>query len=189
MNFELILMILMGIGLSAACGFRIFVPFLIVSIASLSGYITLSDSFSWIGTLPALIAFSVATVLEITAYYIPWLDNLMDTLATPIAVIAGIVLTASVVTGMSPFIKWALAIIAGGGIAATVQTLTGLTRLTSSTTTGGIANPLVSSAELGGSALLAVSAVFLPLIAGIAVVILLIWAANKFNNYRLHKNI
>ncbi len=189
MNFEIILMILMGVGLSAACGFRIFVPFLIVSIATLSGYLTLSESFSWIGTIPALIAFSVATVLEIAAYYIPWFDNFMDTIATPIAVIAGIVLTASVVTEMSPFLKWALAIIAGGGVAATVQTLTGLTRLTSSTSTGGIANPLVSTAELGGSAVIAASSVFIPLVAGIIVVILLIWAANKFNNYRLHKSL
>ena len=102
MSYEIILTVLMGIGLSAASGFRIFVPFLVISIASISGNLTLADSFGWIGTVPALITFSVATVLEIAGYFIPWVDNILDTIATPTAVIAGIILTASVITGMSP---------------------------------------------------------------------------------------
>ncbi|MFS8541738.1 MAG: DUF4126 domain-containing protein, partial [Tissierellales bacterium] len=118
MDFEILLSILMGIGLSAASGFRIFVPFLIISIASASGNLELSETFNWIGTTPALITFSIASVLEIGAYYIPWLDNLLDTIASPAAVIAGIILTASVVTDVSPLVKWVLAIIAGGGVAA-----------------------------------------------------------------------
>src|SRR5574338_1039285 len=155
MNYEIILTVLMGIGLSAASGFRIFVPFLVISIASISGNLTLADSFGWIGTVPALITFSVATVLEIAGYFIPWVDNILDTIATPTAVIAGIILTASVITGMSPMLKWTLAIIAGGGVAAAIQAITGVTRVTSTATNGGLGNPVVSSAELGGSLLLA----------------------------------
>lgn len=176
MDFEIILTILMGIGLSAASGFRIFVPFLIISIASLSGYLTLSEPFTWIGTVPALITFSVATIFEIAAYYIPWVDNILDTIASPVAIIAGIILVASVVSGMSPLLKWTLAIVAGGGIAGTIQTLTGVTRIASTTTTGGLGNPVVSSAELGGSVVLAAISVLVPLIAGIIVLILLVWA-------------
>jgi len=97
MDYSIILTVLMGIGLSASSGFRIFIPFLLISIASLTGYLSLSDSFSWIATYPALITFGVATVLEIAAYYIPWVDNVLDTIASPIAVIAGIILTASVI--------------------------------------------------------------------------------------------
>ncbi len=175
MNLEILLTVLMGIGLSAASGFRIFVPFLVVSIASLTGNLTLADSFSWIGTVPAVITFGVATILEIGGYFIPWVDNLLDTVASPAAVIAGIILTASVILGMSPLIKWTLAIIAGGGVAATVQTLTGTTRAASTATTGGIANPVVSSAELGGSVILAAFAIFLPAVAGIIVIFLLFW--------------
>jgi len=176
MNFEILLTILMGIGLSAASGFRIFIPFLVISIASLSGNLTLADSFSWIGTVPALITFSVATILEIAGYYIPWVDNILDTIASPVAVIAGIILMASVVLGMSPLLKWTLAIIAGGGIAATIQALTGVTRVTSTATTGGLGNPVLSSVELGSSVTLAAMAVFIPVIAGIVVLALLIWA-------------
>lgn len=169
----------MGIALSAASGFRIFVPFLIVSIASLTGNLTLSDSFSWIGTLPALITFSVATLFEITGYFIPWVDNLLDTIASPVAVIAGIILTASVVLDISPLLKWVLAIIGGGGAAAAIQAFTGITRAASTASTGGLGNPLVSSMELGGSASLALAAIFIPLIAGIAVILLLVWAVRS----------
>jgi hypothetical protein len=175
MDFELLLTILMGIGLSAASGFRIFVPFLVISIASLSGNLTLSESFSWIGTVPALITFGVATIFEIGAYYIPWVDNILDTIASPVAVIAGIILMASVILGMSPLLKWTLAIIAGGGVAGTIQALTGTTRLTSTAATGGLGNPAVSTAELGGAATLSVIAVFIPVAAAIIVLFLVLW--------------
>lgn len=175
MNSEIILSILMGIGLSAASGFRIFIPFLVLSIASYTGNITLTDSFSWIGTLPALVTFGAATLIEIAGFYIPWIDNLLDTIASPAAVVAGIILTASVVTGMSPLLTWSLAIIAGGGIAGTIKALTGLTRTTSSLTTGGLGNPAVSTVESGGSLTLSVMAVFIPLIAGIIVIVLFVW--------------
>jgi hypothetical protein len=184
MTFEILLTVLMGIALSAASGFRIFIPFLIISIASLTGNLTLAESFRWIGTYPALLAFSIATIVEIAGYYLPWIDNILDTIASPVAVIAGIILMASVVLGISPLLKWTLAIIAGGGVAGIIQALTGLTRVTSSMTTGGLGNPAVSSVESGSSLALSAIAIFIPLIAGFVVVTLLIWAIkiliNKF---------
>ncbi len=175
MDFEILLTVLMGLGLSAASGFRIFIPFLIISIASISGNLTLAESFSWIGTVPALITFSIATIFEIGAYYIPWIDNILDTIASPVAVIAGIILMASVVLGMSPLLKWTLAIIAGGGVAATIQTLTGSTRIASTATTGGLGNPVLSSVELGSSATLAAIAIFIPIAAAVIVLLLVAW--------------
>ncbi len=167
----------MGFGLSAASGFRIFIPFLVISIASLTGNLTLADSFSWIGTYPALITFSTATIFEIAGYYIPWVDNLLDTISSPVAVIAGVILMASVISEMSPLFKWALAIIAGGGVAGIIQALTGVTRISSSITTGGLGNHAVSSVESGSSLTLAILAIFIPLIAGAIVIMLLVWAA------------
>ena len=176
MNIEILLTILMGIGLSAASGFRVFIPLLVVSIASFTGNLALADSFSWIGTLPAVITFSIATVFEIAGYYIPWVDNILDTITSPMAVVAGAVLMASVVTDISPLFKWTLAIIAGGGVAGTIQALTGMTRVTSSLTTGGLGNPAVSTVESGSSITLSAIAIFIPLIAGIIVIALLVWA-------------
>src|SRR5438552_4638510 len=129
---ETLLSICVGIGLSAACGFRVFVPLLVMSIAAASGHLTVASGFQWIGSYPALVAFSVATLLEIAGYYIPWVDNLLDTIAIPAAIIAGTLITASLVTDVSPFLKWTLAIIAGGGVAGMVQGTTVVARGASS---------------------------------------------------------
>ena len=161
---ETILSILVGIGLAAACGFRVFIPLLVVSVAALSGHMTLAPSFQWMGTWPALIAFSVATVLEIGAYYIPWLDHLLDTIATPAAVVAGTIISASVFTNMSPFLQWTLAVVAGGSVAGLVQSGTVMTRAASFATTGGLGNPLVSTGEWVLSILTSLLAIIVPVV-------------------------
>jgi hypothetical protein len=171
---ELALSILLGIGLSAACGYRVFVPFLVLSIAATSGHVTLTHGFEWIGTPYALAAFAIATGLEVTAYYVPWLDNLLDAVSTPAAVVAGIVITASVVGDVSPFLKWTLAVIAGGGVAGAVQATTVAVRGASTVTTGGVGNPVVSTGELGGSVVTSVLSVLVPVVAVALVVVLLV---------------
>src|SRR5258705_10412600 len=114
---ESLLAISLGIGLSAACGFRVFVPLLVMSVASLSGHLTLAPGFQWIGSYPALITFSIATVVEIGGHYIPWVDHLLDTMATPSAIVAGTVITAAVVHKTRPIFKWEFAAIAAAGAA------------------------------------------------------------------------
>ena len=75
---DAVLAVLLGIGLAASCGFRVFVPFLVTSAAVCSGYLDVAQNFEWLGTGTALAAFAVATAVEILAYCIPWLDNLLD---------------------------------------------------------------------------------------------------------------
>jgi hypothetical protein len=159
---ETFLSLCIGIGLSAACGFRVFVPLLAISIAAHAGHLTLAKDFLWLGSDTALIAFAIATALEIGAYYVPWLDNFLDTIATPAAVVAGTVVTAAMVSDMSPFLKWTLAAIAGGGAAGLVQTGTVLARGASTALTGGLANPLIATAELGGSVATSALALIVP---------------------------
>lgn len=143
-----------------------------MSAASLSGHLELSSSFDWIGTREALIGFAVAAALEIGAYLIPFLDNALDVIAAPAAGVAGTVLMASSVVEMSPYLKWTLAIVAGGGIAGTVQLFTSATRLASTATTAGLANPAVSVAETSGSAGLSVVAIAAPVVAVLLVIVL-----------------
>ena len=176
MTTETVLSLLVGVALAAACGFRVFVPLLVMSVASYAGHLGLSPGFAWIGSIPALFAFTLATALEIAGYYLPWVDHLLDIVATPAAIVAGIVVMASSVTGMSPFLQWTLAIIAGGGVAGLVQAFTGVTRLTSTATTGGIGNPAVSTAEAGSSITLSILAVVLPVVAAALVFIVLFFA-------------
>lgn len=179
-----------GIGLSAACGFRVFVPLLLASLAAHTGHLNLSHDFAWMGSNTALLALTAATLLEIIAYYVPWLDNALDSIATPAAVTAGTLMTASMITELDPFLRWSLAIIAGGGVAGTIQGSTVFSRSISSTTTGGLANPLLSTAELGSSLLTALLAILLPLLTATLALLLLTWIAWRvWKKYRLKKTI
>jgi hypothetical protein len=173
---EALLSIGIGLGLAAACGFRVFVPLLVASIAAQAGYLSLAPGFEWVGTQPALYAFATATVLEILAYYIPWLDNALDAIATPAAVIAGMLVGAAVFTDLPPFLKWSLAIIAGGAAAGMVQGATSLLRLKSTALSGGLANPVLSTLELVGSFVMAAMALMAPVVALLLAVALCVGA-------------
>ena len=161
---ETLLGIAVGIGLSAACGFRVFVPLLLMNLASQSGQLHLSSGFAWIGSYYATVAFATATIVEVLGYYIPWLDHVLDIAATPAAIIAGTIATASTATDMSPFLKWTLALIAGGGMAGLAQGTTVALRAKSSGLTAGIGNPLLSTLELVGSIIVALLAIFVPIL-------------------------
>lgn len=184
---ETFLALLVGIGLSAACGFRVFVPMLVVSAAAWSGWLPLAPGFEWLGTLPALMAFAVATVVEVAGYYVPWLDNALDTVAGPVAMVAGSVLMASVIADVNPFLKWTLAIIAGGGTAATVQGMTTLARAGSSALSLGFLNPVISTIELVGSAVLAILAIAVPLVALLLLAVVVMLAVKFFRRSRAGK--
>ncbi|MEC4982783.1 MAG: DUF4126 domain-containing protein [Oscillatoria sp. PMC 1068.18] len=168
------LAICLGVSLSTACGFRVFVPPLIMSVASLSGHLTLAPEFAWMGTYPALIAFAIATLLEIIAYYVPVLDHFLDAIAAPTAVVAGMLITASTIGGeVDPWVQWTVAAIAGGGAAGIVEILGNFTRIASTGATGGLGNPIFATIELLTSTGLSIFAIALPLLAGILVISLL----------------
>jgi len=169
---DTLLGVMAGIGLSAACGFRVFVPLLVISLGALSGHLELSPGFHWLGSWPAVIAFSVATVIEIAAYYIPVVDNVIDTIASPAAVVAGTILTASCVTHLDPFMRWTLALIAGGGTAALVQGATVVGRAMLTGTTGGLGNHALATGELAGSVVTSSLAFIAPTLAGAFVMLL-----------------
>ena len=164
MSTESFVSIALGLGLSAACGFRVFVPLLLIGTAARLDYLALSPGFSWMETTPALVAFGTATVLEVGAYYVPWLDNFLDAVATPAAVIAGVLATAAVFVEMPPLLRWSLALIGGGSAAGLIQGATVLLRLKSLALSGGLTNPLVSTAELAGSTITSVLAILLPVL-------------------------
>jgi hypothetical protein len=170
---ESLLGIGVGLALAAAAGFRVFVPLLILSLAARGGWVELSPSFDWLSTTAASVALATATVLEIAAYYIPFFDNMLDTLAAPVAVLAGIVASASVLTDLPPWLQYSIAVIGAGGTAGVVHASTSLLRLKSSAATAGLGNPILATVELAGSVLIALLAVLAPLLALAAVVVIL----------------
>ncbi len=174
---ETILGLCIGVGLSAACGFRVFVPLLVMSIATLMGWYEPAKGFEWLAIPAVCAALGFATICEIAAYYVPWVDNLLDSVATPAAMIAGTLTTMAVSSGeMSQFASWASAIIVGGGTAGVVQMSTVAVRGVSTATTGGVANPVISTGEWIGAAVLSVLSFIVPVLVVFVVLLTLIWA-------------
>jgi len=186
---EVIFSILLGIGLAASVGFRIFVPLFALSIASYYGIIPLNENWQWVGSSAAMIALGIATIIEIGAYLIPWLDNLLDTIAVPLAAIAGTAVMLSTMADLDPVVTWSLAIIAGGGTATAIKASTSTARLASTATTGGIANPIVSTVESGTSIVLSILVFVAPVIAIIFVIIILWLMFKVFRWFKPSKNV
>lgn len=168
--------IALGIGLAAAVGFRVFLPLLITSIAAYTGHVNLDANMAWLGSPAAMTMLAVAAVVEVLAYYIPAVDNLLDSITTPLALIAGTVVSAAVITDLPPLIKWSTAIIAGGGVAAITQGVTTLLRAKSTALTAGVGNPVISTLEMIAAVIVAVLALLAPLIA-LALVAAFCWFA------------
>jgi hypothetical protein len=173
-ELDLAVSIALGIGLAAATGLRVFLPLLIVSGASYAGYLPLGENFAWLATPGAMTLLGVAAIVEILAYYIPGVDNLLDTIATPAAFVAGTVVAAAVITDLPPMVKWATAIIAGGGIAGATQGMTALLRAKSTMFTGTLGNPVIATAESGGSLIVSLLALAAPL-AAILLIVAFFW--------------
>jgi hypothetical protein len=174
--------ILLGVGLSASAGFRVFIPLLVAAIAGKFGWLPLTDGFAWMASWPAIICFGTATVAEVAAYYIPVVDNFLDTITTPMAIMAGTLLATSVIPVDSELLKWTSGILIGGGAAGVVQTGTALLRLFSTKTTAGLGNPVIATTEHMAALGTSLLAVFVPVVAGIATILLIAYVLVRLKN-------
>ncbi len=192
MNAELITAVAIGIGLAASAGFRVFVPMLVAAIAAKTGILQLNESFQWLASWPSIIILGTATVVEILAYYIPVVDNLLDTLSTPLAIGAGTLLLTSVLPIDSELMKWITGAAVGGGSAAVVQSGSALTRLTSTKLTAGLGNPVVATAEnvaATGTSILALVIPFFILALFLLLTILIFTVVRRRLRRSHHKNL
>ena len=177
MNAELITAVAIGIGLAASTGFRVFVPMLVAAIAARAGLLPLNESFQWLSSWTSIAILGTATIVEIMAYYIPVVDNLLDTIATPLAVVAGTLLLTSVLPIDNGIMKWITGAALGGGSAAVVQGATALTRLTSTKLTAGLGNPVVATVENVAATGTSILALIIPffIVAGFLLLIIFIF--------------
>lgn len=182
-----------GIGLAAASGFRVFLPMFAVSLSSYLQWIPMNEHFEWLAGLPTLIITGIATVVEILAYYIPFVDHLLDTISVPMATVAGSILFASQFADLGTFPQWALGLIAGGGTAATISSGFAGLRAASTATTGGLGNSVVGTTETAGAGIMAFLAIAAPVIAAvfaIAIIIAVIFFGRKaWRKFRKRKNV
>lgn len=178
---QILTAVALSIALSASSGFRVFIPLLAASLAGKMHWVGLPQDMAWMGSWPALISFSVASVIEIAAYYIPVVDNFLDALAAPLSVAAGTVLAASFLPlgETAPLIKWTAALIAGGGAAGTIHAGTGLLRLLSTKTTAGTGNFVVASTENAAAIGSSVFSFLMPVVMALLLLILIVWILSK----------
>ncbi len=177
---ELFISICIGIGLAASSGFRIFLPMLAANVASLSGFHDFGSGFEWLNTWTAFGILLTATLAEITAYYIPWLDNLLDHIALPIAIASGTLLSTSFISAdMAPALRWGLGLLAGGSTAGLIHSGMGLLRLGSTATTGGLGNSFVTTAENGAAITFSILPFVIPILLAVIVILLVIFIIGK----------
>lgn len=166
-----------GLGLAAASGFRVFLPPFLMAVWLRLGFLDVNiegSEFEALSSDVSILLLGVASLSEVLAYKIPWMDNMLDSLATPMAGIAGISVVAVSLEGADPSVQWALAIIAGGGASLLIQSATVAGRGLSSMFTLGLANPFFSLIEDIASLLLIFIALLAPLAALFASLILII---------------
>lgn len=180
MDYSLLANIAMGIALSACAGFRVFIPMLAGALAGHFHIVHLPEDMAWLSGWPAIALFGTAAVAEVVAYYIPFVDNLLDTIATPLSIGAGTVLAASFLPlGHNDLLRWVVAFLAGGSAAGTIQLGTGLLRLFSSKATVGTGNAVVATGENAAALSGSVLSFFIPVIVAIVLVILIVWIIMK----------
>jgi hypothetical protein len=181
MDQGLITTIAMGIALSATAGFRVFVPMLAAAVAGHFNIMHLPADMAWLSSWTSIICFATASIAEIGAYYIPFIDNLLDTIATPLSVAAGTLLAFSIlpVSSQEPIVRWGLAFLAGGSTAGTIQLGTGLLRLLSSKTTVGTGNVVVASTENVAAISSSLLSFVIPVILALLLLVLCSWIVIK----------
>ena len=182
-SFSSFLSIALGIGLAAATGLRVFLPLLVAAIAARADVIPLADSFSWLASTPALLTLGTAAVFETLAYYIPGLDHILDVLAGPAAIAAGVFTSASVMADVPPAVMWPVALIMGGGIAGITKGGAALVRAKTGIATAGLGNPVVSTAETFSASAISILAIAVPIACLIAVILLAIWILRKASRF------
>ena len=190
-EFDILVASSLGLGLAAASGFRVFIPpflyglFLRLDMVPIS--IPMTGISEWMASDIGLIVLGVAMIVEILGYYIPWIDNLLDTIASPAAILAGVMMMSSTLSDTHPALQWGASIIAGGGVSGTIQIGTVATRAVSTATTGGLGNPIVSTIEAGACILCTILAILLPIIALFLVIVLVGYSGRQVNK-RFFKN-
>ena len=174
----IIMATLMGISLAAASGFRVFLPPFLLSLAARFNVVWFLDidligtQFEFFTSTLSIVVLGIATVAEFAAFYAPWVDSVLDTIATPASIVAGVAMTAIVLEGNDPIIQWTIAIVAGGGVAATIQSATVAIRGLSSTFTFGLGNPAVATSENVASVALTLIAILIPFLSALFVLLI-----------------
>lgn len=177
---------LIGSSLAASAGLNAWMPLFLLGLADrFIPAMQLPGGWSWLSSDVALWIIGVLLVLEIIADKIPALDSINDIVQTVlrpasggIAFGAGASAQTIAVDDPTSFFAdnaW-VPIVVGIGIALAVHVVKAVGRVGANTVTGGLAAPVLSTAEDGASFLLAVSAIVVPVLALVLLIGLIVAA-------------
>lgn len=181
MDYYILSAVALSIVFGASCGFRVFIPLLIASVAAHNHWIGLAPDMQWLGTEGAMILFIIAAGAEVSAYYFPFLDNIIDAITAPLAVAAGTILAAALlpVPVREPLIRWGLALVAGGLTAGSIHVGTGIWRLFSTKATLGTGNALLATGENAAALVVGMAGFFIPVIMSVLMLVVVAWFASR----------
>jgi uncharacterized membrane protein len=178
----ILLALVSGVAIAAACGLRAFLPLLLLGLAARFGLIHLRPGAEWMAGDTALWALGIAAVLEVVSDKVPVVDHALDAIGTLLRPAAAWLGSFAVLAGWgSPWAQIAALVLGAGALA--VHGLKAKTRLGSTVATAGHANPVLSVLEDSGVLVLVAAAILVPLVA-LALVLALVWAAARWRARR-----
>ncbi|GAA5513196.1 hypothetical protein Dcar01_01922 [Deinococcus carri] len=171
---ELLSGLLSSLGLSGAAGLNAYIPLLVVGLLDRTGVLHLSAPYDLLGSPWVLLGVAVLGLLDFVGDKIPGVDHVLHLVGGVVNAAAGAVLFAaqSGIADVPPALSLALGLLVAGGVHATRTAV----RPVATATTGGLANPVLSTAEDGASLGLSLLAVFAPLLAVLGLAGLLVGA-------------
>jgi hypothetical protein len=178
----------LAIVLAASAGLRAWLPLLITSALARLGFVDIGESFGFLATTPALVLFSVATVVEIAGDKIPAVDHALDVVSTFLRPASGALLAAAVMwKADDPLVASVLGIVIGAPIALAPHAAKAATRSLSSAATGGFGNPVLSVAEDMTAFVLSLLAVLVPVLALIVLVVASVYGVRAYKRRKARR--
>ncbi|WGM32091.1 DUF4126 domain-containing protein [Brevundimonas sp. NIBR11] len=177
---------LLGLGLASATGLRTFLPLLMLALAvkfRLFG-IELNDQMSWLADWPSIAALGVAAVVEFAGDKIPVVDHGLNVMGAFTRPVAGAIAAGSVFAGLDPTTAAVAGIIVGAPAAFAFNAAQGGARLTSTATTGGVGNPILSFIEDVLSVFTVILALLAPILVPVVLIVLAVLLFRLANRLR-----
>lgn len=185
---------LIGSSLAASAGLNAWMPLFLLGLADrFLPAVSLPSGWSWISSDIALWVLGVLLLLEIVADKIPALDSINDIVQSVLRPASGGIVfgagassqTVAVDDPSSFFSEntW-VPIVTGIVIALVVHIVKASARVAANTVTGGLAAPVLSTAEDGASFLLAALAIIVPVLASLLLIVLIVAVVLFFRRRR-----
>ena len=166
-------------GLASSAGLNAYIPLLVVALLGrFTDLITLTTPWDALENWWVIGVLGVLLIVEVIADKIPAVDSVNDTIQSFVRPAAGAILFAASggsISHVHPVLAIICGILAAGGVHAVKATA----RPVITATTGGMLNPVVSTAEDVVALVVSVLAIAVPILALVLLVFVIIWFVRR----------